>query len=108
MKGSKSKPLDFLAKAQRDKRLSDRVLLAVERGGKVTGEEVMEIAKEFGYSFTQAEFERDVKRSIAEKFAAEASLAAKPKPKPVPKPPLSSCARGCLSYTVNWHPKSLP
>ena len=52
-RSGRSKPLQFLAKAQKDRKLSDRVLAGVERGGKVTAEEVMQIAKEFGFKFTR-------------------------------------------------------
>jgi hypothetical protein len=111
-KPKRSKPLEFLAQAQKNRKLSDRVFAAVERGGKVTADEVLEIAKEFGFSFTRNEFEREVKRDLARRFAAgDQSLIAmaKPKPKPKPpKPPLSSCARGCLSYTISWHPSADP
>ena len=103
----RSQPLEFLKKAQKDRKLSTRVLAAVERGGKVTAEEVMQIAKEFGFKFTRGEFERDVRQDMAARFAAGdeslVDVAAKPKPKP-PKPPESSCAKGCLSYTKSWHP----
>ncbi len=104
----RSQPLKFLAKAQEDPKLSARVLAAIERGGKLTAEEIMQIAHEFGYQFTKREFEKEVKRTFAARFAASpegrgsAVLAKKKKPKP--KPPESSCAKGCLSYTVNYHP----
>ena len=97
-----SKPLEFLAKAQEDPQISDRVFAAVERGGLVTAEEVLRIASEAGFSFTREEFERDVRKKLDERFAAgEHGLATMLKPK---KPPQSSCAKGCLSYTVSWHP----
>ena len=105
-RSARSKPLQFLAKAQKNRKLSDRVLAAVERGGKVTAEEVMQIAKEFGFKFTRKQFEREVLRDMAARFrAGDESLAdvvAAAKPKP--KPPESSCAKGCLSYTKSWHP----
>jgi Nif11 domain len=107
-------PLDFLAKAQKDPKLSARVLAAVERGGRVTAEEVLEIAREFGYSFSRSEFERDVKRDITRRFnEGDESLAPvaeliRKRPKPKPGPLQSTCARGCLSYTVSWHPTRLP
>jgi hypothetical protein len=103
----RSKTLEFLARAQKDRKLGARVLTAVERGGKVTAEEVLQIAKEFGYSIKRAEFEKEVLRDLERRFAAgeehlEVVLGKKKKPKP--KPPESSCAKGCVSYTVNWHP----
>jgi hypothetical protein len=104
----KSKPLQFLEKAEKDPKLSARVLAAIERGGKVTAEEVIQIANEFGFSFTQKEFEKEMMRNMAERFGAgdEELAAVAAKPKPVPKPPLSSCARGCLSWTRNYCPRS--
>ena len=101
----KSKTLEFLSKAQRDRRISARVQAAVERGGKMTADEVLQIAKEFGYSITRSEFERDVKRSLAERFAAgDDSLVDVAGAKKPTKPLESSCAKGCLSYTKSWHP----
>ncbi|HEY4168658.1 MAG TPA: Nif11-like leader peptide family natural product precursor [Reyranella sp.] len=106
----RSNPLDFLSQAQKSKKLSARVLAAVERGNLVTAEEVLQIAKEFGYSFSRQQFETAVKKAIAQQFKgkglseAQAATSARRRP----KPPLSSCARGCLSYTVNWHPVDLP
>jgi nitrogen fixation uncharacterized protein len=98
-------PIEFLRQAQKDPKLSARVLAAVERGGKVTADEVLEIAREFGYSFSRAEFEREVKRDMAERFkAGDESLADVAGRRRPPRPPLSSCARGCLSYTKSWHP----
>jgi hypothetical protein len=107
-RSARSKPLEFLAKAQKNRKLSDRVLAAVERGGRVTAEEVMQIATEFGFKFTRKQFERDVLRDMASRFSAgddslgDVVAAAKPKP----KPPESSCAKGCLSYTKSWHPRA--
>ena len=103
----RSKPLEFLAQAQKNPKLSARVLAAVERGGKVTAEEVLQIAREFGYKFTKGQFEQAVRRDIAERFKAgdpSLTVGATKKPTPKPKPPESSCAKGCLSYTVSWHP----
>jgi predicted ribosomally synthesized peptide with nif11-like leader len=98
----RSKPLEFLEKAQKDPKLSARVEAAVERGGKLIGEEVLQIAKEFGFSFTRNEFEKEVRRNMAERFAAgEAGLADMARAR---KPLESSCAKGCLSYTKSWHP----
>jgi hypothetical protein len=106
-KTQKAGPLAFLAKAQKDAKLSARVQAAVERGNMVTAEEVLQIAKEFGYTFTRREFESAVKRSMEERFAAGdqslADVAGRRKPK---GPPESSCAKGCLSYTKSWHPRA--
>jgi predicted ribosomally synthesized peptide with nif11-like leader len=100
-----SKTLEFLEKAQKDPKLSARIEAAVERGGKLTGEEVLQIAQEFGYSFTRDEFEGEVRRNIAERFAAgEANLADVAGARKPAKPLESSCAKGCLSYTKSWHP----
>jgi hypothetical protein len=101
----RSSPIDFLARAREDPTLSARVLAAVERGGRVTAEEVLEIAREFGYSFSRGDFEREVKRDMARRFkAGDETLADVAGRKRPPRPPLSSCARGCLSWTKNWHP----
>lgn len=99
-------PIRFLAQAQEDPGLSARVLAAVEHGGMVTAEEVLEIAREFGYSFSREEFEREVKRSIVERFeAGDESLADVVAEMRGPKPPpKSSCAANCVSWTTNWHP----
>lgn len=103
----RSKTLAFLAKAQTNRRIGARVLAAVERGGRVTAEEVLQIAKEFGYSISRAEFEREVRRDLDRRFAAgeeQLGLVLGKTKRPRPKPPESSCAKGCLSWTVNWHP----
>jgi hypothetical protein len=105
----KDTPIDFLAQAQTNAKLSARVEAAVVRGNTVTAGEILEIAREFGYTFTRAEFERAVKQDIVRRFnAGDESLAdvvamIKKKSKPVP----SSCADGCLSYTKSWHPTRL-
>jgi Nif11 domain len=106
----RSNPMDFLSKAQKNAKLSARVLAAVERGNLVTSEEVIQIAKEFGYSFSRQQFETAVKKAIAQQFKgkdlSEAQIGTSARRRP--KPPLSSCARGCLSYTISWHPVELP
>lgn len=99
-----SKALEFLDKAQKDPKLSARVLAAVEKGGKVTAQEVLKIAKASGFSFTRAQFERAVKRDYAKRFAAGEKDLGDVVARVRPRPPLSSCARGCLSYTKSWHP----
>jgi len=83
---------------------------AVVRGNRVMAEDVLEITREFGYTFTRAEFERAVKQDIVRRFnegdkslADVAAMIKKKKPNPVP----SSCADGCLSYTKSWHPSTL-
>ena len=101
---------EFLKKAQKDPKLSARVLKAIERGGRVTADEVLEIAQEFGYSFTKNEFESEVRRDIDARIAAGdeelAGLAAARRRRRRPRPPESTCARGCLSYTISWHPST--
>jgi hypothetical protein len=103
----RSKTLEFLAKAEKDPRLGRRVFAAVARGGRVTADEVLEIAREFGFSLTRAQFEKEALRDMERRFAAgeqDLAVALGKKKKPKPKPPESSCAKGCLSWTVNWHP----
>jgi hypothetical protein len=108
MKPSKkqSKPLEFLAKAQKDRKLIARVLAAVEKGGKVTAAEVLRIARADGYSFTRQQFEKAVRHSIVERFAAgEVGLAPVVNVEDAPE---SSCSKGCLSYTISYHPDPDP
>jgi hypothetical protein len=97
----KSNPLDFLTQAQESPELSARVLAAVERGNMVTAEEVLQIAKEFGFSFSKQQFEKAVKKAIAEQFKGKNLSEAQVVGLKTRRPPMSSCARGCLSYTVS-------
>ena len=98
----KSQPLEFLKEAQINRELSKQVLEAIRKGGMVTAEEVMRIAKSAGYSFTREEFETAVRASIVERFrSGERGLASVVN---VDDPPESSCAKGCLSYTTSYHP----
>ena len=97
-----SAPLQFLEDAQTIPKISARVLLAVERGGPVTADEVMQIAQEFGYSFTREAFQQEVRRSMAERFAVgDMNVINVEEAETLPE---SSYAHGCLSYSVNWHP----
>jgi hypothetical protein len=100
-----SKPVQFLARARKDRKLSARIAAAVERGGKLTANEVLEIAREFGFSFTRGEFEKAVKQDYAARFAAGDKSLADVVARRRPRPPESSCAKGCLSYTKSWHPR---
>lgn len=98
----KSSPLEFLDAAQKNQEISDRVLAAVEKGGMVTADAVMKIAQEHGFEFSREEFERDVIQSISDRFSAgEDHLG---RIINATDPPESSCAKGCVSWTVNWHP----
>jgi Nif11 domain len=100
----KSKPLDFIEHAQTDAKTSARVQAAIEKGAAVTAAEVLKIAKSSGFEFTREQFERAVKKSYNERFAAGDKSLSDVVAKVRPRPPLSSCARGCLSYTKSWHP----
>jgi hypothetical protein len=104
----RSDPLEFLKQAQKNKKLSARVLAAVERGNLVTAEEVLQIAGEFGFSFSRQQFEKAVKKDIAERFKGKNLSEAQAKPKKPRRPPRSSCARGCLSWTISFCPTGLP
>ena len=107
-----SQPLKFLAQAEKNKKLRSRVVAAIERGNKVTAEEILQIAKEFGFSFSQSQLQNEAKKVISDKFetkdetgtAAMAKPKPKPKPKPVPKPPDSACAKGCISWSKTYCP----
>jgi nitrogen fixation uncharacterized protein len=102
----RSRTMEFLAKAQKDRKLGARLLAALERGGTVTAGEVLQIAKEFGYSLTRAQFEREALRDLERRFEqgeTDLGIILGKGMKPRPKPPQSSCAKGCLSWTVNYH-----
>jgi hypothetical protein len=100
-----SDPLEFLKKTQNDPELSLRILQAIEKGNMSTAKEVMAIAKEQGFSFDRDEFEQAVRKDIAERFAAgDKTLTNVVDKKRVSESPESSCAKGCLSYTISWHP----
>jgi predicted ribosomally synthesized peptide with nif11-like leader len=97
--------LEFLKHAQINPELSKQVLAAIEKGGMVTAEEVMRIAKKAGYTFTREEFETEVRSSIVARFrAGEHGLASVVNAN---DPPESSCAKGCLSYTTSYHPDAI-
>jgi hypothetical protein len=100
----KPQPIEFLDHAQADAKTSARVQAALEKGAAVTAAEVLKIAKSSGFKFTAAQFERAVKKSYAERFAAGDKSLADVLARVRPRPPKSSCARGCLSYTKSWHP----
>jgi len=100
----KSAPMEFLEHAQADAKTSAKVQAALEKGAAVTAAEVLKIAKSRGFKFTREQFERAVKKSYAERFAAGDKSLADVVANVRPRPPKSSCARGCLSYTKSWHP----
>ncbi|HEY7292345.1 MAG TPA: Nif11 family protein [Vicinamibacterales bacterium] len=100
----KSAPLDFLQHAQTDAKTSAKVQAALEKGAAVTAAQVVKIARAAGFKFTRAQFERAVRKSYADRFAAGEKSLGDVVSKVRPRPPLSSCARGCLSYTKSWHP----
>lgn len=81
------------------------VQAALEKGAEVTAAEVLNIAKSKGFKFTRRQFEEAVRKSYAERFSAgDISVADVLTQAKRRRPPESSCAKGCLSYTVNWHP----
>jgi len=96
---------DFLQQSQNNRKLAGQILKAIEKGGLVTAKEVMKIAEEAGYSFSREDFEVTVRNAIVERFrAGELGLASTVNAN---DPPESSCAKGCLSYTVSWHPDAI-
>ena len=101
----KTAPIKFLNHAQADAKTSAMVQAALEKGAELTAAEVLKIAKSCGYKFTRKQFEQAVRKSYAERFAAGDISVADVIVEAKRKPPESSCAKGCLSYTKNWHPK---
>lgn len=101
----KNSPIEFLEYARTNAKTSALVQAAIEKGAAITTAQLLRIAKAAGFKFTPQQFERAVKKSHAERFAAGDTSLADVVKKVKPRPPLSSCARGCLSYTKNWHPK---
>jgi hypothetical protein len=100
---TKSQPLEFLARTQTDDKLGARVVAAFERGANLTTDEVIQIAHEFGYSFTRHEFQDDVKRDIAARFAAGEAGLADVVDRMSTTSLESACSSGCLSWTRSWH-----
>lgn len=99
-----SDPIQFLDAANTDPELNARVLAAFERGAMASASEIMRLAEEAGFSFTQQEFESAVRKNMQRRFAAGAIELADVVRQAGRKPPESSCAKGCLSYTKSWHP----
>jgi hypothetical protein len=108
MKKSKSKsestPLEFLKHAQTDAKTSVMVQAAMKKGAEVTATEVLKIAKSHGYNFTRRQFEQAVKKSYAERFAAGDISVANVLMESKRAPLESTCAAGCLSYTISYCP----
>jgi len=104
-KGNKSPPIEFLKDAQQNAKTNAMVQAALEKGAEVTAAEVLKIAKSRGYKFTRKEFESAVRKSYVQRFATGDYSVAELLAPSRRRPPLSSCARGCLSYTYNWHPR---
>jgi hypothetical protein len=104
----KSQALKFLEKAEKDPKIRNRVIAAMERGGNVTADEVVQIANEFGFKITRSQLQKDAKSRMSERFdAGDANVQAVARTKPTtapPKPPMSSCASGCLSWTKSYCP----
>jgi predicted ribosomally synthesized peptide with nif11-like leader len=97
-----SDPLEFLKTAQKDPKLNARVRAAAENGGKTTAKEVLKIAQEAGYSFTGEEFETAVRADMARRFAAgDVTLRRMVNDA---EPLSSSCAKGCLSWSISYCP----
>jgi Nif11 domain len=101
---SGSQVSDFMKRAKTDQKLIDKIFHVLEKHGKAQAEEILSLAREEGFSFTTAEFEETMLSDMNQQFSAAKETAAQPAAKPVPKPPMSSCARGCLSWTVNYCP----
>ncbi len=103
-KKKKSLPIEFLNHAQSDAKTSAMVQTAIEKGAAITANEVLKIAESNGYKFTREEFEKAVRDSYIERFSEGDISVADVLMQSKRRPPESSCAKGCLSYTKNWHP----
>ena len=102
---AKSLPLEFLHKAKTDAEIRQRVMAAWERGTNLAADEVLAIAREAGYSFDRKEFEQAVLSDMEKRYAAgDKKLAAVFGNHELKAPPESSCAKGCLSYSINYCP----
>ncbi len=99
---SGSQVSEFLKRANTDKKLIKKIYHVLEKHGKAQAEDILSLAREEGFSFTTAEFEEAVLKDVDQQFSATKETATQPAAKP--KPPLSSCARGCLSWTRNYCP----
>ena len=97
-------PIRFLDAANADPELNARVQAAFERGAMTSASEIMRLAEEAGFSFTQQEFESAVRKNMQRRFAAGAIELADVVRQSSKEPLESSCAKGCLSYTKSWHP----
>ena len=81
---------DFLNHFQQDKKLAREILEAISKGGMITAEAVMQVAKKAGYSSSREDFERTVRSDIIARYrAGEHKLAATVNAN---DPPESSCA----------------
>ena len=99
--------MEFLAKSKTDAKLGEKILKVFEAQGIESANQIMKIAHDEGFAFSQVEFEAGVRESIAATFSGGKQADETPEggvERARPRPPMSTCARGCLSYTVNWHP----
>jgi hypothetical protein len=105
---SKAGASEFLSKTSKDPKLGARVLKVFAKHGKATAADIRKVAREAGYSFSQRDFEKAVKKDMSARFSAgkgpTATAAKRRKRLPIKSAPESACSRGCLSYTHNWHP----
>ena len=102
----KKSPLDFIKTSLEDQALGRKIHEAIERGGMLTANAVMEIAAREGYSFSREEFQEAVLQQYREKFeAGDTSFEVFFGPNAAADPPESSCQKGCISWTYNnYHP----
>ena len=93
---------EFIAKSKTDPDISSRIMEIFTTHGSAAAKEILQLATDHGFSFSQSELEETVRGQTAKQMGEEAKTKVVPEARP--RPPMSSCARGCLSYTHSWHP----
>jgi hypothetical protein len=99
---------EFIAKSKSDPKMSSRIMEIFATHGSAAAKEILQLATDHGFSFSQSELEETVRGQTAKQMGGEAQAQNLPGERlTISRPPMSSCARGCLSYTHSWHPEPI-
>jgi hypothetical protein len=90
--------LEFLGRTRKDSELSEKMVALFSKHGRAQQTELIAMAHELGYTFTDEQFRAAMTDKIATQFSSR-------EPLPKPEPPESACGSRCISYTRNWHPE---